>query len=565
VRFEEVPVADAVGAILAHGHRTGPAAMLKKGHLLGVADARALQAAGVETVWAVRLEPTDRHEDEAARRVASALTGRAPAHLRVDAAATGRVNVFAATRGLFVGARARIDAVNAVDEAITLATVPPYAVVEAGVMVATVKIIPFAVPESAVARACAAAIAADEAAPLLAVAPFVPRRVGLVLTTLPGVHNTTLDRASKNQRLRLASLGSKITRELRVRHDATAVTRAVESLIAPNVDMILVLGASAIIDRRDVVPRAVAAVGGVVDQLGMPVDPGNLILVGHVERDERRIPIVGVPGCARSLKPSGFDWVLERLVAGLPVGRRELSALGAGGLLVDIPTRPSPRATHEASTDGGATAAAPSARSPKVAAIVLAAGLSRRMGGPNKLLAQVDGQPIVQRVVDTVLASRARPVTVVVGHQEDEVRAALAGRDVRFVTNRGYREGLGSSLRTGIEALSRSDDAVDGTLVALGDMPWIKAAHIDALIHAFDPDAAASICVPVHDRKRGHPVLWSSRHFGEMRKLAGDVGARALLEAHADAVLAVPVDDPAVHLDIDTPEMLADAQAGGVT
>ena len=519
---------------------------------------RALHGADVKTVWAVRLEPGDRHEDEAARRVASALVGATPAHLRVDAASTGRVNVFAAKRGVFLGSRARIDAVNAVDEAITVATVPPYAVVEAGVMVATIKIIPFAVPEPVIARACEAAESASESGPLLAVAPFVARRVGLVLTTLPGMHNTTLDRASKNQKLRLASLGSRMTRELRVRHEAPLIARAIETLVAPNVDIILVLGASAIIDRRDVVPRAIEAIGGHVDHLGMPVDPGNLILVGHLEREGRRISIVGVPGCARSLKPSGFDWVLERLVADLSVGRAELSALGAGGLLVDIPTRPSPRAQHEASTEMGTTAPT---RPPVVAAIVLAAGLSRRMGGPNKLLAEVDGQPIVQRVVDTVLASRARPVMVVVGHQEQEVRAALVGRDVRFVTNRGFKEGLGSSLRAGIEALSKSDLEIDGTLVALGDMPWIKAEHIDTLIDAFDPDSAASICVPVHDRKRGHPVLWSSRHFGEMRKLAGDVGARALLEAHADAVLAVPVDDAAVHLDIDTPEMLASAQA----
>ncbi len=109
--------------------------------------------------------------------------------------------------------------------------------------------------------------------------------------------------------------------------------------------------------------------------------------------------------------------------------------------------------------------------------------------------------------------------------------------------------------------MTKKPNAVDGTLVALGDMPWIKSSHIDALIDAFDPSSAASICVPVHDRKRGHPVLWSSRHFGDMRKLQGDVGARALLEAHADSVLAVPVDDPAVHLDIDTPEMLASARA----
>ena len=179
------------------------------------------------------------------------------------------------------------------------------------------------------------------------------------------------------------------------------------------------------------------------------------------------------------------------------------------------------------------------------------------MGGPNKLLAEIDGVPVVARVVDALLASKADPVLVVVGHEADRVRAALDGRAVKFVANPAYEEGLGASLRAGIEAVGED---IDGALIALGDMPWVRAEHVDALIAAFDPKGPSTICVPVHDRKRGHPVLWSSRHFGEMRKLGGDVGARELLERHADAVLAVPVDDAAVHLDIDTPDMLAGAK-----
>jgi molybdenum cofactor cytidylyltransferase len=180
------------------------------------------------------------------------------------------------------------------------------------------------------------------------------------------------------------------------------------------------------------------------------------------------------------------------------------------------------------------------------------------MGGPNKLLAPIDGAPMIARVVDAFLASKAERVIVVLGHQAEQVRAALAGRDVTFVENAAYEEGLGASLRAGIEAVG---DGVDGALVGLGDMPRVAAAHIDALIEAFDPAGPATIVVPVHDRKRGHPVLWSARHFAEMRKLGGDVGARGLLERHADAVRAVPIDDDAVHLDVDTPEMLAGAAA----
>jgi molybdenum cofactor cytidylyltransferase len=213
------------------------------------------------------------------------------------------------------------------------------------------------------------------------------------------------------------------------------------------------------------------------------------------------------------------------------------------------PNQPSPRRASKP------------AAGPRVAAVVLAAGMARRMEGRNKLLATLEGAPIVTRVVDMLLASKARPVLVVVGHEATRVRAALEGRDVRFVHNASYEEGLGASLRAGIEALGEEPAGVEGALVALGDMPWIRSAQVDALIDAFDPRGPNSICVPVHEGKRGHPVLWSARHFGELQKLSGDVGARALLELHANAISAVAIDDAAVHLDIDTPEMLAKAQS----
>ena len=342
----------------------------------------------------------------------------------------------------------------------------------------------------------------------------------------------------------MAYLDGEIAREVRVNHEVAAIADAINGLLAEGVDLVLVLGASAIVDRKDVLPVAIEAVGGVVDHLGMPVDPGNLLLLGH----KGSTPIVGVPGCARSLKPSGYDWVLERLAANLVVTRTDITRLGAGGLLADVSSRPSVR---RAETHAGRA---------RVAAVVLAAGLSRRMGGPNKLLAEIEGVPIVTRVVDALLASRAEPVFVVVGHQADRIRAALEGRPVEFVANAAYGEGLGTSLRAGVQAVPEDGD---GALIALGDMPWIRAEHVDALIEAFDPKGPGTICVPVHDRKRGHPVLWSKRHFGEMRKLGGDVGGRELLERHADAVQAVRIDDPAVHLDVDTPEMLAGATLNG--
>jgi molybdenum cofactor cytidylyltransferase len=411
-------------------------------------------------------------------------------------------------------------------------------VVAEGELVATVKIIPFAVPGPLVARAVAAA-------PALRVAPFLPLRAGLVLTQLGASREAMEAQAAGSQRQRLAALGGELVREDRVPHQVAAVAEALRVQLAEGLDLVLVLGASAVVDRADVIPQAIERVGGVVEHLGMPVDPGNLLLLGR----RGSVAILGVPGCARSLKRSGFDWVLERLAARVPVASRDLMALGAGGLLAESDLRPSPRYQEPADRPR-----------PRVAAVLLAAGLGRRMGGVNKLLAEVGGQALVARAADALLATWASPVYVVVGHQAEAVRAALGDRPVRIVANPAYEEGLGASLRAGIAAVVEGSPEVDGALVALGDMPFVQPAHVERVLASFDPRGPHSICVPVHERKRGHPVLWSARHFPELARLEGDVGARALLEAHADAVLAVPVDDAAIHLDVDTTQMLEAAR-----
>ena len=270
--------------------------------------------------------------------------------------------------------------------------------------------------------------------------------------------------------------------------------------------MLLIAGASAITDRRDVIPAAITACGGEVLHFGMPVDPGNLLLLGRI--GER--PVLGLPGCARSPKVNGFDWVLRRLMADLPVDGRQIMRMGAGGLLIEIPTRPQPRAEP-----------ALSSQAPKVAAIVLAAGRSSRMGGANKLLTEIEGLPMVARAVEAALASRARPVIVVTGHDSARLRAAIGDRPVTVIENPAFASGMASSLKAGITALPAE---IDGALVCLADMPRVGPQTLDRLIAAFNPLEGRAICVPSWDGKRGNPVLWAKRFFPEMASLAGDTG-----------------------------------------
>ena len=539
MRFGEVPVAEAEGAILAHSLKLGNTA-LKKARVLSRADLDVIAGAGLARIVVARLELDDIGEDEAARRVAAAAAG---AEIEPAAPFTGRANLFAKTRGVLVFDRERLDRLNLVNEAITLGTLPPFAVVESRMMVATVKIIPFAAPAEAVER-CVEVARSD--GPLLRVAPFQPRSIGLVQTRLPGLKESILDKTREVTAGRLRTLGSRLVLEERCGHATAELAPVIRDATGHGIDILLIHGASAILDRRDVIPAAIVAAGGVIDHFGMPVDPGNLLLLGRV--GERAV--LGLPGCARSPKVNGFDWVLERLVAGLPVGPGEIMRMGSGGLLAEIPSRPLPRA--EASP-----AAEPKSETkpqgPRIGALLLAAGQSRRMGGPNKLLAEIDGIPMVAHIARRLLASRARPIIAVLGNQADAVDAALGKLPVERARNPDFAAGLSTSLKRGLAALPPD---LDGVIVCLGDMPLISGRHLDRLIAAFNPLEGRAIIVPTRRGKRGNPVLWSKRFFPEMAELAGDVGAKHLIGEHAELVAEVEMDDDSVLVDIDTPDAL---------
>ncbi len=527
--FAEMEVATAEGALLAHSVKA-KGLSFRKGRRLSAADVAALAAAGQTSVVAVRLEADDVAENEAAQAIARAVAGP---HLTAAAPFTGRANLTADMPGLLVVDQARLDALNMVDEAVTLATLAPFDLLAPGDMAATVKIIPFAVPRPILEHCLTMA---REGEPILRLAPLKQRRTGLIQTRLPGIKESVLDKTFEITNQRLAALHCPPAIERRCDHKTADLKQAIAGL--GEAELLLIAGASAITDRRDVIPAAIVASGGEILHFGMPVDPGNLLLLGRL--GER--PVLGLPGCARSPKVNGFDWVLRRLLADLPVGRGDIMRLGAGGLLKEIPTRPQPRSEPTAV-----------AQAPRVAALVMAAGRSSRMGGANKLLSEVEGQAMAARAVDAALASRARPVVVVLGHDAARIRSVIGDRPVAVVENPGHASGLASSLKAGLLALPVD---IDGALICLADMPRVGGAALDRLIAAFDPMQGRAICVPVWDGKRGNPVLWAKQFFPEMASLAGDVGARHLIGQYGELVVEVPMPDDAVLLDIDTPEAL---------
>ena len=535
MQFGPSPVGSALGAILAHGVRAD-GVLFKKGRVLSATDIRQLETAGIRQVVVARLEDGDMGEDEAAAAIARGAAGAAT---RVGAAFTGRANLYATEAGLAVIDRARADGLNRIDEAITLATLPPYARVEPRQMLATVKIIPFAAPKRAVAEAKQLL----DSGPLVRVAPFKPLTAGLVSTALPGTKPSLLTKNRTALEDRLASIGSRLVFERQTAHETAALARGILDAKAAGCDPILVFGASAITDRRDVIPAAIEHAGGHVAHFGMPVDPGNLLLVGELDGTR----VIGLPGCARSPKVNGFDFVLWRLAAGLPVDREAIAAMGVGGLLSEIPTRPQPRDERH---DG-------IPQMPRIAAIVLAAGLSSRMGS-NKLLATVSGKALVRHAAEAAAASACEPVVVVTGNAGETVAKALAGLPVTIANNPDFARGLSTSLKRGLSALPEN---CDGAVVVLGDMPRVTPALIDKLIAAFDPAEDRAICVATRRGKRGNPVLWARRFFPEMMALEGDVGAKHLMSLYDELVCEVEAADDGPLTDIDTPEALAAYEA----
>ena len=330
MKFGTVPVELSEGAIVAHAiKRDG--LVLKKGERISAQDIARLQAADIADVVVAHLDEDDVGEDVAALMLAQALAGE---HIRVETPFTGRSNLFAKADGLLTLEPKVIDRVNALDDRVTIATLPRYRAVVAGEMVATVKIIPFAIPEKLVNKALH--ILGDVQ---IAIAPFQPLRIGVISTLLPGLKTSVVDKTLRvlAERLRIAQ--AEIVAEVRVPHETEALSSAMQ-VMAPAVDLVIVFGASAITDRRDVIPAALEASGGCIEQLGMPVDPGNLLLFGTLADG---IPILGAPGCARSPVENGFDWVLQRLLAGLTVSAADIRAMGVGGLLMEIISRPQPR------------------------------------------------------------------------------------------------------------------------------------------------------------------------------------------------------------------------------
>jgi molybdenum cofactor cytidylyltransferase len=336
-RFGPVPLTEAVGKILGH-NVTGADGrpLLRKGRPLCPEDVDALRALGRSSVYVAEPGPSDVGEDEAARRLAAAAMGPG---LRLVGPHAGRANLLATGLGLFRVDSERLLRLNGHD-GVTVATRSTHAVVRPGQVVATVKVIPYALPAMTVE---AVEAVAGEAGPVLRVDVLEPRRVALLLSGSGPARERVLRDFVPPLRARIEALGSTLAAAEFVPLEdeageaalATALVRAAEA----GAGLILLAGETAIVDRHDIAPRALERAGGEVVCFGAPVDPGNLLLLGRMGS----LPVMGAPGCSRSPRENVVDALLPRLLAGDQLTRADVVGLGHGGLLEDVPERGAPR------------------------------------------------------------------------------------------------------------------------------------------------------------------------------------------------------------------------------
>jgi molybdopterin biosynthesis enzyme len=322
MKVEKVPVNEAVGYILLH-NQAGPDGRkaLKKGQRLTQEDIFLLQDLGREQVYVAILADDDIGENEAARRLGQVIAGE---RLEASSATTGRVNLIATTTGLFKVNLEKLLAINDIT-GITLATIPTNTPVQPKMMTGTIKIIPYGVPQASLKAA--EAIAAE--ASLVAVKPFIIPKAALITTGSEAAREKVMGGFTPPLRDRLSSYNTELIEGPYLPEDEAKISEALQWALDSGAKLIIIAGETSIMDADDITPRAIKAVGGEIVHYGVPVEPGNLMLLAY----RQDIPIVGAPGCARSKSYNVVDMVLPRLAAGERLTRRDLIELGHGGLL----------------------------------------------------------------------------------------------------------------------------------------------------------------------------------------------------------------------------------------
>ena len=522
---------ESLGSVIAQTYNL-PGKTISKGTFVTSEIVDYFKEFDVQTILCAVPANGDIHEDEAAEAISNAIDKN---QIYVEKASTGRVNFKSQSLCLVRYERALIREVNLVDESIAFSIVEHNQLLAKNDLIATLKIIPFFTQKKYVDQVISI-LAKNE---LFNTHSLNRKKVSLIQTSFEWQKKSMFKATSNVTRNRLEALDCSLNEEKLICHDYKALCSEIRSSIGSGIDILLISGASAITDRSDYIPRAILSEGGKIIQYGLAVDPGNLLLIGKVGNTT----VIGMPGCARSPKLNGFDWVLQLLMADIPISREELAEMGAGGLLMEIASRPLPRAL----------AKSVSKREKKVMGVILAAGNSTRMGKDNKLLRNIGDAPLIRNTAIEMLKSDLDSCSIVLGYQSDKVADVIKDLNVNLILNPLWKEGQASSLRAAINTL---DSTYSDLLIMLGDLPGIKSIHINSIIeeHLLTDNRKSKITIPSFKGQKGNPVIWGRSFFDDLSNLEGDVGGRSLFSEHPAAINILEMENPWVVKDTDTPE-----------
>lgn len=523
MKFSEKNVNKSLGLILAHSISKDNV-KIKKGTILEKLHIKKLFEIGVKKIFTVKLDKDDIFENEAAKEIGKVFFSKE--NVRVGKSFSGRVNIFSTSLGIFNVNEKVINKSNSVNYSLTIATLSNNSVVSPGQIIATIKVIPYGVKKSVLNKFLK--ILNQNT---LTIFDVKLRNVSLIVTQRENNSNYLNDKIIDSVNHRLFKLGIRLNEIHFCKHDKNALANLLEKI---SFDLVLILLATATTDINDIGPSAIKLIKGKIIRFGMPVDPGNLLFLGQTRNEKM---VIGLPGCIKSKSLNGADWIIERLVCGMTINNEMISSMGVGGLLKEISNRPRPRIIESFS------------KIKKIDIMLLAAGKSTRMQKEDKLLLKKNNKSLLQTSVEECTKANLNKVHVILGYNKDSRKKILKNFDVNVCFFEGYEEGIGASIRYGMQFIKPEVDAV---IISLADMPKVKHDLYLRLIEKFNKNKNNEICrLFSSSEKAGHPILFSKRFFENLRSLTGDTGAKELIKDSQEYLCKIYCDDDSPIYDID--------------
>ena len=499
---------------------------IRKGKIIDKDDIAMMESSAIAKVHVGELEDDDISENYASGLIAKAI---ATNQFAISPTLSGKTNITSTADGLIEIDEGNVTKLNNLSPNIAVSTLNNHDVVYRGDHTVSVKIISFAISSYDLNKI----INFLKRNSIVKLKKFKSMRFGVIYTIAKNEKRSLIEKTKKSIMSRISDYNSTIMDERVLPHDYASIKNNVVELLESNINCILLFLSTSITDVNDIVPTVINDLGGEIKSFGMPVDPGNLTLSGKIND----IDIIVAAGSARSDSLNGFDWHLNCAHANIEVNQKMVNSLGVGGLLKDIDFAVKRKRVSKTIDT----------KKSNIAAVVLCAGESKRMGNKNKLLLEVAGKSLIKNYIDNISKSNVSEIVIVTGHQSIEIEKELDGYEVKFIHNDRYREGMSTSLNTGINSLSKN---INAAIICLPDMPMIGIYEINKLIEYYNPKIGNEICIATYNDQRGNPVLWDKKYFKKLMQITGDKGGRYLLPKFLEQSVEVKLGE-AVAFDVD--------------